>query len=46
MGGVLGGVACVPDAESAIVRGGADVVGVQGPGEVGGGADVMGFLFC
>lgn len=32
---LAGGGACVPDAEGSIVRGGADVVGVGGPGEVG-----------
>lgn len=29
------GGACVPDAESAVIRGGADIVRVRGPGEVG-----------
>lgn len=28
------GGACVPDAESAVIRGGADIVRVRGPGEV------------
>ena len=31
---LAGGGACVPDAESAVVGGGADVVGVRGPSEV------------
>ena len=35
MGGVAASGACVPDAESAVVRRGADVVGVGRPGEVG-----------
>ena len=25
---------CIPDAESAVIRGGANVVGVEGPGKV------------
>ena len=43
MGGVAGGGMCDLDA---VVGGEADVVGVGGPGEVGGGADVVGFLSC
>ena len=46
MGGVAGGGACVPNAESAVVGGEVDVVGVGGLGEVGGEANVVGFLFC
>jgi len=42
MGGVAGGGACVPNAESAVVRGGADVVGVKEPGEVGDALKVAG----
>lgn len=34
--------ASVPDAESAVVGGGADVVGVGGPGEVGDAGGVAG----
>ena len=42
VGGVVGGGACIPDAESAVVRGGVDVVGVKGPGEVGDALEVAG----
>ena len=34
VGGVVGGGVCIPDAESAVIRGGANVVGVEGPGKV------------
>ena len=35
VGGVAGGGICILDAESAVIRGEADVVGVEGPGKVG-----------
>lgn len=42
VGGVAAGGACVPDAESAVVGGGADVVGVGRPGQVGDALGVAG----
>ena len=42
VGGVAGGGVFILDAKSAIVKGGANVVGVEGPGEVGDALGVAG----